>query len=160
MSRRRPLAKPSPKMVDDALAALHKAVLDPDTGDTARVSAARALSRRTKAEQAEADEGAARPRVGTLLIMPMNHRDDYIKAGISGDGSRVDIDCRTAESRAQGDLDIAEARRRIASASKPLALVASPAKRIGPKTDAEKRADNALRQKRFRERRAARLAAA
>jgi hypothetical protein len=69
---RRKIEKPTKSMRDAAWRALHQIVADPDAGDTARVSAARAIVK-DDLDAAEAAEAAAGPPA--VLCIPTNGRD-------------------------------------------------------------------------------------
>ncbi len=147
MSRRKPITAPSPRMVDDALRVLHEITTNPDAPDHARVSAAKRL---VKADADDADDAAIKAGPAcrrVMVIIPDNGRDGCAQ-GISLGGGMV----LTGPDPVQNDRWIAEANAMLdaEAAGAPLALPAPAAP--GPRTNAE-------RQRRWRERRAARLAA-
>jgi hypothetical protein len=73
------MTKPSKKMHAAGWKALHSVASDPDAGDTARVSAARALVRDDPEQKAAEDEAAkaSRGRPG-VLCLPHNFRDEAV----------------------------------------------------------------------------------
>jgi hypothetical protein len=152
------LTKPSKAARDSAWRALHAIAADPDAGDTARVSAARALIR-DDPEQREAEDAAVKASRGrpAIISLPDNGRSPPgTPLGITRSGDdgcyMIIYDCHSEQGLADWDRWLAEVAAKIeADYPSPPPLLAPPAPK--PKlTEAE-------RKRAYRARIAARAAA-
>jgi hypothetical protein len=135
------ITRPTKAMRADAYRALHAIAIDPESGDSARTSAARALIR-DDPQQKAADNAAAKAAAGPpgVLCLPDNGRDNSPLGITWGEGSIMIIyDGGSVQGLADRDRWLAEVRTKIEAEYPTEAPPLQAARVVKPKLTAAER---------------------